>query len=184
MRRHALWAIALLLFLFIKPQSIFAEEKTRTSSATFIITLPKQEEDNRVGILEAFLLEYNSPLATNAWTFVKEADKNNLDWRFVASISGVESTFGRFLPPNSHNAWGWGIYGNNLTRFPSYDAAIETISHDLREKYMETWGATDVESIGRIYAADPHWAHKVHHFMDKIDKFAQDYESQALPLSI
>ena len=33
----------------------------------------------------------------------------------------------RVIPDNSYNCWGWGIYGALVTRFDSYDDAIETV---------------------------------------------------------
>ena len=32
---------------------------------------------------------------------------NGLDYRLVPAISGVESTFGKHIPDNSYNAYGW-----------------------------------------------------------------------------
>lgn len=134
--------------------------------------------DRRVAVLYSFLDGYNSPLKYNAVDFVREADSNRLDWRLVASISGVESTFGKQLPYNSYNAWGWGIYGDNMIRFASYDEAIATISKSLREKYIDTWGAQNVYEIGRFYASSPTWAQRVVYFMNKIEPTNQ------LPITI
>lgn len=134
--------------------------------------------DRRVTVLYSFLDSYNSPLKYNTVDFVREADVNQLDWRLVASISGVESTFGKQLPYNSYNAWGWGIYGDNMIRFASYDEAIATISKSLREKYIDTWGAQNVYQIGRFYAASPTWAQRVIFFMNKIES------TDELPITI
>lgn len=153
------------------------------SSAAFVMNVDKAEKDNRAEIMREFLLQYNSPLANSAETFVREADKNNLDWRLVAAISGVESWFGQRIPPNSYNGWGYGVYGNNVRRFASWDEAITLISSDLRQKYMNKWKATDIHSIGRIYAADPKWSSKVQHFMNKMNVFIEQRERVTLSLS-
>lgn len=130
--------------------------------------------DKRVMMLYDFLGTYNSPLQQYAPVFVRTADKYNLDWRLVAAISGVESTFGKQLPNNSYNAWGWGIFGDNMIYFTSYKDAIETISKSLRENYIDKWNAKNVYQIGRLYAASPTWAQRVEYFMNKIDGSATD----------
>jgi hypothetical protein len=117
------------------------------------------------------LEKYNSPLVPYAGTFVETADKYNLDWKLVAAISGVESTFGREIPDASFNGWGWGIYGDNMIRFSSWNEGIETISQGLRTKYIDKWGAKDVYEIGRFYAASPTWAQRVEYFMNSIEEY-------------
>ena len=64
-------------------------------------------EDPRVIAMQQFLLAYNSPMYPFAKTFIEEAEKYGLDWRLVASISGVESAFGNLIPRGTNNAWGW-----------------------------------------------------------------------------
>lgn len=163
---------------------VFASEKLSGSSATLATTLTVTKEDNRVLILREYLEKYNSPLADSAQTFVEQADKNYLDWKFVAAIAGVESTFAHHLPYNSYNAWGWGIYGNNTHSFTSYEDGIITISKALRKKYMDTWGAQDVHEIGRFYAASPTWASKVTYFMRDIEQFEEQKNAERVSLTI
>lgn len=175
------------VFLFIiSPQSIYAaEEKYAASSAALVAFNPEQKsEDVRAKVLRGFLASYNSPLASSSGTFVKTADAYRLDWRLLAAISGVESTFAHQLPYNSYNAWGWGIYGDNMIYFTSYDEAIETISKALRENYIDKWGAQNVYQIGRFYAASPTWAQRVVYFMNQIEAFALKNPANSLSLSI
>lgn len=162
----------------------FAAVKTARTSASFVTADTFTGEVNRVQILRAYLEQHNSPLAPYAYVFVNEADTHSLDWKLVAAIAGVESTFGKRIPYNSYNAWGWGVYGNKVLRFSSWHEAISTISHDLRVKYMDTWGAENVYEIGRIYAADPKWASKVIFFMNQIETFEKEYASSTLSISI
>jgi hypothetical protein len=170
-----------LLTLFLA-QPVSAQEKLAGMSANTF--KPSEEElkvDNRAKALKAYLQQYNSPLADSADTFVTSADAHNIDWKFVAAIAGLESGFGKHIPANSYNAWGWGVYGDNVHRFASWDEGIETISKGLRERYMDKWGATDVYTIGKYYASSPTWAIRVENFMNKIDAFYQQYESQTTP---
>ncbi len=172
-----------LLIPFGIPRQTHAEEKASVSSASLAM-VSKQPVDTRVKALREYLARYESPLADDAKTFIDEADKHNLDWRFVVAIAGVESYYGQYLPEGSNNGWGWGIYGSNMTSFQSYEEGIKTISKSLREQYMNEWGAKDVYQVGSFYAADPLWASKVTHFMDEISMFKEDYDRSQLSISI
>jgi hypothetical protein len=162
---------ALILILLSQAHQTFAQEYSAGSSAALMKPNAEKATDSRVKILREYLEQYNSPLAVHAETFVKTADKYDLDWKFVAAISGLESTFGREIPYNSFNGWGWGIFGDNMIRFSSWDEGIETVSEGLRNKYMNKWGAQDVYAIGRFYASSPTWAQRVEHFMRDIEEF-------------
>lgn len=172
----------LLLTLFISTPKIQAQEKASGSSATFHDILARRAADNRVEILKKYLEQYNSPLAPYAEDFVAQADMYNIDWKLLPAISGVESTFGKAVPCT--NAWGYGIFGTQTLCFGSYKDAIRTISKDIRFKYINQWGATDVYSIGRIYAASPTWASRVDYFMNQIEAYALLPENQPLSISL
>lgn len=187
MKLKILFIVFVLLFI-ISPQKIYAAEEKHSASSAALLKPQAQDvmkgADNRVKILREFLQSYNSPLASSSETFVKTADTYQLDWRLLAAISGVESTFAHKLPYNSYNAWGWGIYGDNIIYFKSYDEAIETISKALRENYIDKWGAENVYQIGKFYAASPTWASRVEYFMSKIDELALKNPANNLSLSI
>jgi hypothetical protein len=172
---------AVVILLLLSTEKAFAAGNVAGRSALLASTLAKAE-DPRVVKLRAYLEAQNSPLAPYAETFVTEADANNLDWKFVVSIAGVESGYGKRIPAASYNGWGWGIYGGKVTRFATWDEGITTISHDIRAKYMTKWGAKDIYDIGRRYAANPHWAQRVTYFMNKLD--AYEPKSTTLPISI
>lgn len=181
---YALLPVALLLMATVLPHKVEAAQKTAASSAAFTRLKTASSADSRAHILKSYLQRYNSPLADSAQTFVTEADRYNLDWKLVVSIAGVESWYGQMIPPYSYNGWGYGVYGNNVRYFSSWNEAITTISHDLREQYMNTWGATDIYSIGRIYAADPAWAAKVTYFMNQLDTYEANYVDTSLSISL
>lgn len=123
--------------------------------------------DTRVTKLRAYLAKNNSPLTDYADEFVKYADKYELDYRFVVSISGVESTFGKHMPFNSYNAYGW---ASGKYRFTSWDNSIEHVTMSLRTKYIDR-GYDTLPEISRIYCPpNPLWWTKVKFFMDQIDK--------------
>ena len=174
-----LFLTALIVFTFGSTKTFAAENSAGSSAA--LLKLPAQKvTDSRTRILREFLKQYNSPLVPFAQDFVQIADKYDLDWKLVAAISGVESTFGKQIPYESYNGWGWGIYGTNMIRFESWTEGIETVSEGLRTNYLNKWGAKDVYQIGRYYAASPTWAQRVTYFMGRID----DFKDQKLAISL
>ena len=93
-------SLFLIFGLSIDPNTVFAAAP-EAGSAGVLASFAPLLVDKRVGHLEAFFRSYNSPLEKHAVTFIREADKHNMDWRFVAAIAGVESTFGKLFPPGS-----------------------------------------------------------------------------------
>ncbi|MCL5433104.1 MAG: hypothetical protein M1524_03245 [Patescibacteria group bacterium] len=181
--KRILLIVMSLIFLSL-PQKTQADQiPAKSTSANLATTQINIEKDNRVVILKEFLDTYNSPLSESAEDFVKSADKYDIDWKLVAAISGVESTFGKHIPYNSYNGWGWGVYGDNVIYFESWKDAIETISKGLRQNYIDR-GATNVYAIGRIYAASPTWAQRVEYFMNRIRDYELRNPEDALSLSI
>lgn len=157
--------ITLLIALFIMPSTTFAKE---AGPSAMLISNVVMSADPRVEKLEEYLTSHNSPLAPYAKIIIANADKYNLDWRLVASISGVESTFGKRLPRNSYNAYGWN--GGNYY-FKSWEDGIETVSKTLRQNYMDKWGAKTIYDIAPIYAPPSKtWAYNVNYFMNMIEK--------------
>ena len=158
--------------------------KQPNPSATLVLTAVEKKADTRIEKLRAYLEFYNSPMADDAEAFVRYADKYDLDWKLVVSLAGVESWYGQKIPGNSYNAWGYGVYGTNVRYFTSWEDGIATVSKDLREKYMNTWGASDIYGIGSRYAADPMWAYKVTNFMNKLEAFDPESVKKEPTLSI
>jgi len=174
----------LIIVILINSKNVYAQEFAAGSSAALLKPLAEKAPDSRAKILKDFLGLYNSPLVPFASTFVTTADKYSLDWKLVAAISGVESTFGQQIPYESFNGWGWGIYGDNVIRFSSWKQGIETVSQGLRTNYIDKWGARDVYEIGALYAASPTWAQRVDYFMGKISEFKDQKLAQSLSISL
>ncbi|MBI4153395.1 glucosaminidase domain-containing protein, partial [Candidatus Woesebacteria bacterium] len=157
--------LTVLVIIFILSASqVSAEVPIADGSAQLRKSQPKT--DYRVGILKAYLSKHNSPLAPYAGYLVAIADKYNIDWRLVVAISGVESTFGKRIPYNSYNAYGW---ANGAYNFKSWEDSIELVTKTLREKYIDR-GAPSIAKIARRYAPPSStWAGKVKFFMKKIE---------------
>jgi len=93
--------------------------------------------DNRVANLKNFFRKYNSVLFDYAELIVYVSDKYRFDYRLLPAIAMQESNLCRNIPADSHNCWGWGIYGDQVTKFSSYEEAIETVAKGLKEHYLD-----------------------------------------------
>lgn len=132
--------------------------------------------DERAQILRKFLQSHRSPMAKHAGTFVTVADKYDLDWRLLPAIAGAESSFGKHVPSNSYNAWGWGIPtgAKRGMGFGSWDEGIETVGRGLRRGYLNR-GLTTLRQMEARYTPpsasrpDHPWVASVEHFMLEIE---------------
>ena len=109
------------------------------------------------------LKRYNAPLLPEVDSFLEACTTYNLDCYLLPSISGVESTFGRFLIPSTHNPFGW---GRGIMPFASYHDAIMAVGKGLREGYLDK-GLNTVDQIGAVYCEGNTWSGKVNHFMNE-----------------
>lgn len=119
--------------------------------------------------LRQYLEKQNSPLAKYAQVFIQSAKKYNLpDWRLVPAISGTESTFGKEIPANSYNGYGW---ANGTFYFQSWENSIDVVSKTLKHEYIDR-GLNTVEKIAHVYAPpSTTWANHVQFFMNQIDAY-------------
>ncbi len=148
----------------------------RISSRTKLLTV-----DPRIIAMNKFLSSYHSPMAPYAETFITEADKYGLDWRLVASISGVESAFGNIIPTDTNNGWGWrGGPGGNWSQFATWGDGIKEVTRGLAEGYGITLTPFDIEPVycppcGRNPAHA--WANGVTNFMNQLDYYLDNLEN-------
>jgi len=167
MKKVLITTLVVLGLFLIPAKSVSGSAVVANQSAT----IKSQKSSNIDGdyrnlILKSYLESYDSPLAEYSEELIFQADKYDIDWRLVAAISGVESTFGKRIPANSYNAYGW---ANGAYHFQGWEDSIEIVSKTLREKYYDK-GAEDIYAIGRRYAPPSStWAYKVKGFMEKID---------------
>lgn len=125
--------------------------------------------DERIAVIQNFVQRYNpdSPLLAYVDTMVRSSDKYDLHYGLLPAIAMVESGLCRKIPENSHNCWGWGIYGKNVIRFSSYNDAIESVAKGLGERYVEQ-GMSTPEEIVRRYNPSNHndWSGSVRYFLN------------------
>lgn len=173
----------LVSLLSLSPQKIYANYQEVVASAKLVPLKTSGNDlgkERRINILKKFLVKQDSPLSPYAYLIVEEAYKNDLDWRLIAAISGVESTFGKTNPTNSYNAYGW---ANGNYYFKSWEEGITIVSETLNQKYAKKWGAKTPHEIGRFYASSPTWAQRVISLMDQIEADTSCHIA-ALPLNL
>ncbi|MBI3380151.1 phage holin family protein [Candidatus Gottesmanbacteria bacterium] len=131
--------------------------------------------DRRVDKLEEFLTKNGSPLAPMASVFVVASDIYQFDWRLLPAISGKESSYGKKIPwdkvndRHSFNPFGWGIYGDQIISFDSWEDGILKVASGLRREYFDKELLT-TELVMRKFTprSDGSWARDVQIIMENI----------------
>jgi len=128
------------------------------------------ESDARKTLVREFFKKYKSELLPYASEVVNSADKYGLDYRLIPAIAMQESTGCRNAPKDSHNCWGFGIYGKKVTKFDNYPDAIETITKTLATVYKDKKGLETPEEIVKLYtpSSNGSWQKSVTYFMDQL----------------
>jgi hypothetical protein len=142
-------------------------QTANSSGSSAILKNSLIEKDNREDILKNFLIKYNSPLVPYAKDFIKAADFYEVDWKLLPAIAGVESSFGKRIPKDSFNAYGW---NNGKFKFSSWEDSIWYVNSQLKFNYLNR-GKKSISQIAKIYAPPSNsWAGKVNFFIREIEK--------------
>ena len=139
------------------------------TSTTPTISTQAIPADARAHIISQYLTRYKSPLVPLSQYIVAVSDKYSLDFRLLTAIAQQESNLCKKIPPDTHNGWGFGIYGDKVTRFDSYEEAIETVAKTLKKKYIDQ-GLISPEEIMAKYtppslAKGGSWAKGINQFL-------------------
>ena len=116
-----------------KRNAAYQEYLNREKKDGFLSPLSDQHVflNERLGttasIINRILDRYHSPMYGMGDTFVNAGRQYNIDPVLLFAVAGVESTFGRFAPPN-YNAFGW---NHGKVAFNSYGDAIYTIASKI-----------------------------------------------------
>ena len=127
--------------------------------------------DARASNLKNFFRKHNSVLYDHADYIVQISDEYGFDYRLLPAIAMQESTLCRAIPVDSHNCWGWGIYGDNVIRFSSYEEAIKTVAEGIKKEYLDK-GLTTASKIMQKYTpSSPNgsWAYAVNKFLRDLE---------------
>lgn len=144
------------------------------SSAPFISDQFKVDtkiSDARANNLKKFFRKHNSVLYDQADYIVQVSDTYGFDYRLLPAIAMQESTLCRAIPVDSHNCWGWGIYGDQVIRFSSYEEAIKTVAEGIKKEYLDK-GLTTASKIMQKYtpsSPNGNWAFAVNKFLRDLE---------------
>lgn len=132
--------------------------------------------DARAAAIDQYFDSYNCPMEDLGEVFVKEADKNNIPYWLVAAVSFQESNCGKKTPEpggvESYNAWGWGVYGDNVKMFDDWEHGISVVSKYFNEKFYSK-GITEPCDIMKIYTppSKGSWCAGIEYFRDGITQY-------------
>ncbi|MFC1727119.1 hypothetical protein ACFL0Y_01225 [Patescibacteria group bacterium] len=178
--KKILTVVTIFLGLTLAPKPALA--LTEAGGSAVLRTRSSENQiDPRVEKLENYLKQHHSPLADYSQVFVTEADRYQIEWKLVPAITGLESSFGKRIPYNSYNAYGW---ANGNYYFDSWEQSIKHVTRVLKEKYYDR-GLDTVSKIAPVYAPPSDtWTSKVNFFMNKIDSFSNTGSLEQLSLTI
>ena len=128
--------------------------------------IQKMNEKRLKIVIESVLKRYDSPMADESEAFVKTCIKYEIDCFILPSIAGLESTFGKFIYPNSYNPFGW---GRGYIMFTDWSEGIDTVAKGLKNNYINK-GAITLDTIGPIYSESSTWAVRVNYFVKQFKK--------------
>jgi hypothetical protein len=182
------FAVALIMitviagFASVVPRKIaFAEENGYNIYSSQPLTYDYAEskihtKDSRAEKIDGVFNYYKCPMEGLGGKFVEEADKYGIPWWLVASVAFKESSCGKNTPTidgqESYNAWGWGVYGDNVHSFDNFARGIETVSKYFNDKFYSL-GIEDPCEIMKVYTppSDGSWCRDVIHFSEIFDQY-------------
>lgn len=111
-----------------------------------------------------------SPLQGLGTYIVDKGKEYDINPYFIVSVAVLESGKGTSqIGKSLNNLFGLAVYTNNGKglKFRTKEECIDYFCNLIDNKYLNK-GRTNVNSIGKMYAADPEWATKVQGIMKRI----------------
>lgn len=139
--------------------------------AAFEIRTALASEDARSLVIERYLRRWSSPLLPYAKYIVDTSDSHGVDPYLVVAIAQQESNLGKLMPPNCHNAWGWGIHSKGTLCFDNWQEGINTFVTGLADNYHAYGLNTPEEIMTKYNATSPGgaWAKGVRYFLEQLE---------------
>lgn len=128
-------------------------------------------QDARPLLINRYFERYSSPMAGMGDFIVRTADAKGVNPYLIVAIAQQESNLGKLMPPNCHNAWGWGIHSAGTLCFASWEEGIATFTVGIADKY-HAYGLYTPEQLMSKYV--PHspggaWAKGVQQFLTQLE---------------
>ncbi|MEK7572273.1 MAG: hypothetical protein AAB493_00215 [Patescibacteria group bacterium] len=158
------------------PQIVLSQKQNNGVLSLFTFNQVTDEETEilkiKANAIDTYFKERNMPLSGTGIKMVKEAEKNNLDWRLLAAIAVRESTGGIHACKRvEYNPFGW---GSCKIGFDSNNEAIEVVARNLGGNNPKTayhYSGKDTKAILQKYnppSIVARYAHQVMAIMDDI----------------
>ena len=122
---------------------------------------PGPQTDDRLLKLTKFFADGNCPLRDASADFLEAADRYDLDWRLLPSISMVESSGGKVFRNN--NVLGWDSCNR---RFRSVRTGIHVVASRLATSAL--YRDKDLDDVLATYNPDPEYVARVKSVMRRI----------------
>jgi len=122
---------------------------------------PGPQADGRLLKLNKFFTDSNCPLREVSVDFLEAADRYDLDWRLLPSISVVESSGGKVYRNN--NVLGWDSCNR---RFQSVRAGIRLVASRLATSSL--YRDKNLDGVLATYNPDPEYVARVKSVMRRI----------------
>lgn len=172
------WSLILAIILMYSLWNISSIDKVVAQTKETNGEVLASTSDWRTKRLEEFLIQKQSPLASLASVFVVAADIYQFDWRLLPAIAGKESSYGKKVPWDkvndrlSFNPFGWGISGDQVVSFSSWEDGILKVAAGLRREYFNKELLT-TELVMRKFTprSDGSWARDVKIIMEEISPY-------------
>ena len=122
---------------------------------------PEYRSDPRLETLRNFFHLADCPAERYAAAFLEAADRNELDWRLLPSLSFVESTGGKFSRDN--NLFGW---DSGHAHFPSAEEGIHAVGYRL--SHSDLYKDKELDEILSTYNPNVEYGRRVKSVMRRI----------------
>jgi hypothetical protein len=122
---------------------------------------PDYSTDPRLTALRTFFKRAECPAIEYAREFLDAADRYDLDWRLLPSLSFIESTGGKSARNN--NFFGW---DSGRAQFSSPSAGIHEVGYRLTHSNL--YRDKDLDGVLTTYNPDASYAEKVKSVMRQI----------------
>jgi hypothetical protein len=123
--------------------------------------MPEERKDPRFEALRKFFQKGDCPAQHYSSAFLEAADKNELDWRLLPSLSYVESTGGKSARNN--NIFGW---DSGKAQFDSPTESIHRVGYRLA--HSDLYRDKDLDEILATYNQNPEYGELVKSVMRRI----------------
>lgn len=138
-----------------------------------------QTKDARPVIIRNYFTNFDSPMLGSEDFIVSKAEelgsKLGIDATYLAfltvAIAQNESNLGKKMPPNCHNAWGYGIHSAGTLCFENWEQGIDKFMTGVAENFMALRGLESPEEIMTRYtphSPDGAWAKGVNQFLEDL----------------